>query len=466
MIKQAPPVSRIVAMVVFALSCFGIVLYLWTSFGGDVPLKPQGYRFDAELTEATLLVNDADVRISGVSVGRVVRTQRVGRVARATIEVQSRYAPIPRDTRVTLRQKTLGGETYVELSPGDPRSGDLPDGGRLSTKQARETAEIDEVLSNVFDPRTRNATKRLLLGLQRALEGRSEDLNDALGHLGPFAHEGGRLLTVIDRERASMRRLIRDGGYVLSAAGRRQGELSSLIRATDTVLTTTARRNADLAETVRILPTTLRELRPTFRELEGFSIDAAPVVRELRPAGRLLGPALVDASALAPDLRRLFRDVGEVIRVARRALPATTRTVNVARPVFRELATGLRDVLPVADFLGLYRHEAVALFAGVASSFNYSDVSSDGKRRKFFRSVIPAGPESLSHASERLGTNRPNPYLRPRWLDGLEDGLEAIDCRHTGNVAVPGTPAPPCKLQPPYTFRGRTTVYPQIRRDP
>ena len=79
MIKQAPPLSRIIAMIVFALSCFSIVLFLWISFGGSVPLKAKGYRFTADLTEATLLVNDADVRISGVTVGSVVKSRARGR---------------------------------------------------------------------------------------------------------------------------------------------------------------------------------------------------------------------------------------------------------------------------------------------------------------------------------------------------------------------------------------------------
>jgi phospholipid/cholesterol/gamma-HCH transport system substrate-binding protein len=263
-----------------------------------------------------------------------------------------------------------------------------------------------------------------------------------------------------------MRRLVRDGGFVLAAAGRRQGELSGLIRAGDRVLATTARRNAELEETVRILPTTLRELRPTFGEIEAFSREAAPVLRELRPAGRALGPALVDTSALAPDLRALFRDVDDVIDVSRRALPATTRTVNAARPVFRELASGLRDLLPVVDFLGLYKHEVVNLFAGAAAAFQYTDQSADGRRRHFFRSLIPFSPEGFVGAEERFGTNRHNPYLKPRWLDDLATGLEAIDCGNVGHDSPPGTQAPPCKLQAPTAFRGRRTAYPQIRRDP
>ena len=31
-------------MVLFALSCVGLLLFLWLSFGGTIPFNPQGYR--------------------------------------------------------------------------------------------------------------------------------------------------------------------------------------------------------------------------------------------------------------------------------------------------------------------------------------------------------------------------------------------------------------------------------------
>jgi ABC-type transporter Mla subunit MlaD len=465
-IKQAPSLGRILAMVVFALSCFSILLFLWINFGGSVPLKPKGYRFSAELSEATLLVNDADVRIAGVNVGRVVKTSRAGRFARAEIEMDSKYAPIPRDTKLTLRQKTLGGETYVELTPGHRSSGNLPDGGLLPASHARETSEIDEILRRVFDPETRRRTQELLAGLDRAVRGRSQDLSDALGNTGPFADEGGDLLNVVDQERASLRRLVHDGGFVLATVGKRQGELSGLVRAGDRVLSTTARRNADLEETVRILPTTLRELQPTFARLESFSNEARPVVQALRPAGRALGPALVDTAALAPDLRKLFREVNVVIDVGKRALPATTSTVNAARPLFGQLHSALRDLLPVVDLAAIYKKETVSAFANAAAAFQYSDISSDGKRRHYFRSVIPFGPDSFVIANKRLGTNRHNPYPKPGWLNDIGTGLEALDCRNAGNTSIPGTQAPPCKQQKPLRFRNLSTLYPHVRKDP
>src|SRR5216110_141265 len=143
--KTAPTFGRLAAMVVFALSCFGLLLFLWLSFGGPVPLKPKGYRFQVAFPEATQLGPEADVRIAGVTVGKVVAKERDPRSNRtlATIEMQRRYAPVPDDTRAILRQKTLLGETYVELSPGTPGAPKLKEGARLPAGRVQGTVEFD-----------------------------------------------------------------------------------------------------------------------------------------------------------------------------------------------------------------------------------------------------------------------------------------------------------------------------------
>ena len=69
--KSAPSIGRILIAVGFALSCFLLLLFLWISFGGPVPLKAEGYRIEAHFPEATQLATESDVRIGGVSVGKV-----------------------------------------------------------------------------------------------------------------------------------------------------------------------------------------------------------------------------------------------------------------------------------------------------------------------------------------------------------------------------------------------------------
>jgi ABC-type transporter Mla subunit MlaD len=398
-------------------------------------------------------------------VGRVRETILHGSKTRVTMEIEPEFAPLPRNTRAILRLKTLLGETYVELTPGRRSTGVLEDNAVLAPGQVRPTVELDEVLRAVDDP-TRKALQRFVKGLAAGVDERGSDLNAALGNLQPVAGQTNDLLGTLDSQSGAVQRLVRDTGTVFQALGQRQGELRGLITAGDRVLGSTARRNADLAETVRILPTTLRELRPTLADLELLVNDAEPVVRDLRPAARALGPTLTDAVALAPELRGLFRDVDRVIAVSRTALPATTDLVDAARPVFQVLTPTLQEANPVVDFLGLYRREAVTVWANLAASTQASRVGADGKRLHYLRALVPITHEGLVAADQRYGTNRHNPYIAPGGLAKLATGLEAFDCDNTGNPSPPGQLAPPCKVQAPTPFQGRSGAYPHVGREP
>ena len=463
--KQPPSLARLAGMAAFALSCFALVLFLWKSFGGPSPLAPAGYRFTADFAEATQLAEAADVRISGVKVGRVVSIDLSGDRTRAIIEIEPRYAPVPRDTKAILRQKTLLGETYVELSPGDPARGKLPDGGRLARGQILPTTQLDEI-TRAFDPRTRSDLQRVVRELALATNGRSQDLNDALGNAGPWATDSAGVLRVLDEQHGALRRVVRDTGVVLGAVSRRQGDLSGLIVAGDRVLSTTAARNHDLAETVRILPTTLAELRPTLDALRRTATLAAPVVSELRPAARALGPALVDAEALAPELRGLFGDLDRVVTLSRTALPALTRILDGARPLMHVLVPTLQQAYPVVQYLERYKQEVVSAIANLAASTQAAERPAAGAEPlHYIRAVVPFTAEGLAVQSRRYGTNRHNPYFVPLALLKLRSGLESFDCQNAGNPGS-GEPAPPCRVQQPLDFNGQRLAYPHVEPAP
>ena len=42
--QRAPSTAQIAVAVAFAFSCFGLLLFLWSAFGGPVPFAPKGYR--------------------------------------------------------------------------------------------------------------------------------------------------------------------------------------------------------------------------------------------------------------------------------------------------------------------------------------------------------------------------------------------------------------------------------------
>jgi len=498
--KTAPSAGRILVMTAFALSCFGLLLYLWLAFGGAVPLKPQGYRFETSFAEATQLSQEADVRISGVSVGRVkeLRTDPGAGRSVATIELQSRYAPLPRDARATLRQKTLLGETYVELTPGDGRrAGFLPEGGRLPAGQVSPTVELDEIL-RALDPRTRRELQTWLQSMAVATQGRGKDLNATIGNLAPFAQDTNALLEILRSQSGALRGLVRNTGEVFTALSEREGQLAGLITNGDRLFSATASRNRELQEAVRALPTFEREARETIDRLDAFADRTDPLVSQLRPAARELSPVLQDVETLSPDLRALFEDLGPAITASREGLPATERLLEELTPFLGSTDPVLRQLNPMLRFVGRHPREITAFLANAtAATQATSTPSSGGAPLHYLRTTNPLNPENLATYPTRLGSSRTNPYAQPGIFDELEQGLPSFDTRHCGRPNVPtvgevdpssesvvsqvlreqvirfafggnnsgNVPAPPCREQPPFDVDGRISKFPQVAPD-
>jgi virulence factor Mce-like protein len=473
--KQAPSIGRILTMVLFALSCFGLLLFLWLSFGGPIPLKPEGYRFKVAFPEATQLGLEADVRVAGVTVGKVRGKELApgGNRTLATIEVDSRYAPVRTTSRAILRQKTLLGETYVELTPGRPGSPTVPEGGTLRNSQIAPTVELDEIF-NAFDPHTRQAFRTWQQSLAGSFEGRGQDLSDAFGNLPTFATDATALLRVLDQEGAPLQRLVRDTGGVFEALTRDEAGLSTLISSSQRVFSATASQNEALAETFSIFPTFLDESRATLARLRTFSVDTRPLVRDLRPVARDLRPTLRDVRLLAPDLRNLFRDLGPLIDASRRGLPALAQTLRATRPLLASNAAFLGQLNPILEYLELYQHQVTDFLGNAATGLAaHAPNSTPGSPGHYLRQVSPFGSETLGVHPNRTATNRGNTYLPPLALSS--EGTARIgmfpnfDCNNTGrgetvrNDAGPPSGYPACWVTPPIELQGeRKGRYPRI----
>jgi phospholipid/cholesterol/gamma-HCH transport system substrate-binding protein len=489
-IKQAPSAGRIVLMAAFTLSCFGILLFLWLSFGGSIPLRPEGYRVHVPVDEATQLAQEAEVRISGVNVGKVSKKEPDERsgITDAVLEIDSRFAPIPADTRAILRQKTLLGETYVELTPGSRRGPNIRDGGRLPRMQVAPTVELDEIF-RTFDPKTREAFSTWLTEAGTAVGDRGRELNAALANLDPFAENVDEVLRVLDEQEGATRGLVRDTGEVFAALTERRGQLRELIRNSNRVFQTTARRNRELAETFVVLPTFLDETRRTVSRVTRFARTTDPLITQLRPAARALSPTLVDLKAIAPDLRGFFRDLGPLIRVSRRGVPATERLLDELEPLLERLDPYLRDLNPILSYLGLYRREITAFFANISGATQATETAAGGGSLHYLRSINPINPEVLSAYPNRLAGNRANPYVEPGGYSKLAGGLEVFGSYLCTSNAPPTlspdippqertpaqefaltnnpTNAPPCKEQRPLgQIIGQPGRFPQLQRNP
>jgi phospholipid/cholesterol/gamma-HCH transport system substrate-binding protein len=455
--QRAPTVGQIAIAVAFAFSCFGLLLFLWATFGGPVPLKPEGYRVKVPFSEATQLAQESDVRIRNVSVGKVKSIDLANSgpnrdLAVATIEVDTPYAPIPADTRATLREKTLLGETYVELTPGTRDGPKLAEGATLPKAQVEPSVQLDEIF-RTFDAKTRAAFQTWMQQLAIASAGRGADLNAAIANLPAFAEDANKVLRVLDTQQGAVQQLVRNTGEVFGALSERQGQLQSLIRNSGIVFHTTAVRNQDLEATFRALPTFETESQLTLNRLESFSRNANPLITQLHPAARALSKDLKPLSAVAPDFRGFFVGLRKTEKRAVTGLPALQQLLNAdLPPLLTELHPFTQQLTPIIAGIGRYQSDLTGLIANFASATQAQNNDEAGNFGHYIRSSAPSYPESFAAFTDhRLAYSRANPYVAPKSALNVVQGLNTFDTRPCGTP--PGVIA---QLGPDSSYTGNS----------
>ncbi len=467
---RLPPVRALLAPALFGLACTILTLLTIHAFGGSLPLEASGYRVDVPVAEASNLVAGSDVQISGVKVGQVAAIQRSGGHAVVTLNLDPEFAPLRSGAQAIVRTKTLLGEGYIEIAPGRADAPPVPEGGTLPAANVHRRVQLDEFLSTFSGP-TRRRLRSLLGGLAEAYAGRAGALSDSIARAAPFTADLGGVLRAADRQRASLRRLIASAGDVMRAAGSRAGELRAAIEAGNRLLSATASVDGSLAATLRRLPPFLAQLRATADRLAAASPDLETAVRALEPAAPLLAPALREIEVSAPTFRSLFRALPATLRSGDRGLPSLKPISKAARRGFHGFYPTSRDLIPFMQLFARDRN-ALKILANVAAVNAGSFVSGTGQVVGYATGIASIWNETISGWKKKLPTNRQNPYPKPP--DGLLDTgrigvLKSYDCRHVHNplyLPPTGTGAPPCILQGPWRFDGRSAFYPRLYRAP
>jgi phospholipid/cholesterol/gamma-HCH transport system substrate-binding protein len=445
MSKRAPSTTQLLVIAGFALSCFGILLFLWVTFGGPTPFRAQPYELKVPFNEATQLAEQSDVRISGVNVGKVrnIALAPNGHQALATVDIDDKYAPLPESTRAVLRTKTLLGETYIELTPGSKDAPQLADGGTLPQANIAESVQLDEIF-RTFDPETRAAFQSWMQEAAVAINGQSQGLSSGLGELEPTFAELDKLFRVLDTQRLAVTQLFRNGTTTLEALRGREGELASLIQSSNTVFQTTARRDRDIEALFRVFPTFQDESRLTLNRLKTFAVNANPLMKQLVPAAEELSPTLIAFANLAPEAKGFFEGLGPVIDKAPTGFPALRRLFrDDFPPLLRAADPFLRNLNPVLTGLDLYKREFTSFFANLAATFSAElpVENAAGEKLNYVRTIGPINPETLATYPSRLTTNRNSAYSPPKWAAGLVAGLPSFNAAQC-SAGISATIAP------------------------
>ena len=270
-------------------------------------------------------------------------------------------------------------------------------------------------------------------GTAAALHGQGPNLSAAIAELDPFAEQTNRVLKILNDQQPAVQGLIRSGGDVFNALSERKDQLRGLIQNSNAVFQTTARRNADLEQLFEILPTFQRESRATLERLDTFAANTDPLVRQLQPAAKQLSPTLIAAGKAAPDLEKFFAGLRGAINAAPTGFPALRRLLSDdLTPFLARLGTTvdghsayLSQLNSIAEGLRDYKHEITAFLGNAAAATNNGQPAPD-KFLKLLRTTSPLGPETLATFSNRLTSNRANPYFKPLGYNEVKQGLAAF----------------------------------------
>lgn len=495
--KRAPTLANILVIALFALSCFGLLLFLWQSFGGPVPLKPKGYRFTADFPRTLALAEQSEVTISGVPVGHVVSLKLDGsNQTQATMEVESRYAPLRTDDRVKLRQKTLLGETYLEITPGSSQAPVLRNEAQLAQAKVEPIVTLDDIL-NTFNPRVRKAWQVWMQSLAESFNGRGEALNLGFASVRPFLESANRLVGVLATQEGAVKAVVRNTGVVFDALTEREGQLRGLIAHGQAALKPAAATSRQFAEAFRELPAFERNSQTAFRSLNGLAAVASPVLDQLKPSERALTPLLKSAERFAPAFDSLLTGLGPLTSAAKRGFPDLSKSLHLTTPVLEALRPVLHNFDPFLQYTGEYLPTVQSFFANFTAATEgkakSSNVKSTNVNQHYLRSMQHLGTESLAVFPNRIGVNRANPYPHPGAFALLGSGLPVFSSSNCADSApivegpanenvsqtlieeliarrianAPGStsnsvPAPPCKQQEAFHFNGQVSQFPHV----
>ena len=363
------------ALGLFLFVCFGIGVAVYLLARVDTHIFSTGsyYTFEADVHSSIALANAADVREAGVRIGRVSGIKQAGTITALELSIARNYGPIYHDATILIRAKSVAGENYVQLDPGNPSSGAIPNGGVLPLSRELQPVQDDNVFS-IFGPRERANLQRGLKGLGSGLAGQGgANLNQTLGAMTAVVDQGQGFSQVLASEKTQTAQLVNAFGGVTAALGSRASDIQTLTRAALTAASAVSQRNADLQATIASLPSFLKQTQTTSGRLQSFSTAATPVMTNLRIAFQDLVPAIQD---LRPAAVETNTTLAELTRFAALAQPTFTKLAPFARATTAFVgpySSLLQQVNPFSAYMSPYWREVSTWFADAGAAVGAKD---------------------------------------------------------------------------------------------
>jgi phospholipid/cholesterol/gamma-HCH transport system substrate-binding protein len=284
---------------------FAAVVGAGLALGHLLP-SPAPYQLRVPIENAAGLAPGSDVMIAGASAGRVQAIALAPGSALVTITVDAEHAPVQRDATVGVRPKSLLGERYLALDPGQA-AGTLPSGATLPPTAIVRSTDLEDVV-NTFDQPTRDKLQTLVVELGGGVAGRGQELNAGLAAGRQDLDSLRGIASTLASRDAELRDVIANLDSVTGELARsdRAQQLGVLIQNLEALLHNLADQEAQLRQA---LAASAAALTRTGNALDGTGGSLADIAQELPQTVRLADLVMAD---LGPDSDVLMPHMGQI----------------------------------------------------------------------------------------------------------------------------------------------------------
>lgn len=277
---------------IFTLGCLVAAGWLVVTIG-NIEVFAERSRYEAEFADARGLVENDDVKVAGVSVGKVtdIAVERGRAIVGFELDDDVRLG---RDTEVAIRWRNTLGLRYLYVLPaGD---GELPPGHRFDLGHTRGLEDLNlllERLTPIMRALSPDQTNIVVRELATALEGREEEVRTLVA-------DAGELFTALGSRSEEISRVLDNGATLMEAYAGREDELRALLTDFAALSESLAARNTVLLDAIEEITGVESELARVLRDNDH---DLRGLIAELDQAAAIL-------STSHEDIEEIFTTTG------------------------------------------------------------------------------------------------------------------------------------------------------------
>ena len=418
-----------------------VAVFLAYNANSGLPFVPT-YDIKVQVPNAAGLVKGNDVRVGGTRVGTVSaitpRTLTNGKViAVLSLKLDTTVKPLPTDTTIIVRPRSVLGLKYVQLTRGSSQQG-WSQGTTVSLSQAHpKPVEIDQFF-NMFDDATRRASQGNLTNFGNGLAGRGADLNFAIRDLNPLLDVFIPVFKNLGSDNTDLRGFFNGLAQAAGATAPVAEQNAQLFVGLDQTFRAWALvARPYLQETISEGPATLDAAIGELPHITPFLNRTAAMFTELQPGANALANAAPDLAATerigTPVLRNspaFNAQVADTFRALEKfstdpltklGVADLTSTVDILAPTIRYIT----PAQTVCNYLGIF-------FRNAASVLSYG-----GDTGTVQRFSIVIAPGSLTPAPNNEGS----PSSAP--ANGGPSGSDPRNFLHSNPYPLTAAPGQP-----------------------